>query len=314
MNWKTRLALIALCAACSKDKFDVTKPASVNSNNITLAYEKGLREMKDQNYLEATAIFEYLRNNYPYSQYAALSELALADMQYQRDEYLTAANAYADFVKAHPSHPKADYAAFRVGLCYYQEKPGDWWILPPSYERDQTPVRQALDAWNKFVVSYPKSEYVTKARDLINDCRQRLAAHDRYVAEFYAKREAWRGAAGRWLAIADNFGDLDEGKLRGESLWRAAVAWRNANDLPDERNALLRLVQESPRDPHRAQAETMLRHLPADAPRPLEKAPATELPSPPERPQAGPAPGEAPGAQPIPAPDPKPQEPSQPPK
>src|SRR5260370_40411132 len=227
MNWKTRLAVIALCAACAKDKFDVTKPAAVNASGISLAYEKGLKEMKDQNYLEATGIFEYLRNNYPYSQYAALAELALADMQYQRDEYLAAANSYADFVKAHPSHPKADYAAFRVGLCYYQEKPSDWWILPPSHERDQTPVKQALDAWNKFVVSYPKSEYVTKARDLINDSRQRLAAHDRYVAEFYAKRDAWRGAAGRWLSIADNFGDLDQGKLRGESLWPPALARRN---------------------------------------------------------------------------------------
>jgi len=274
MKWKTRQLVLALAlgAACSSDKFDTTKPAGVNQANIGDAYNKGLKEMKDQNYLEATSIFEFVRNNYPYSQYAALSELALADMAFERDENLAAANAYADFVKAHPSHPKADYASFRVGLCYYNEKPSDWWFLPPSFEKDLTPVKQALDAWNKFLVSYPKSEYVTRARDLINDCRLRLAAHDRYVAEFYAKRGGWRGAAGRWLSIADNYGDLQEGRVRGESLRNGAVAWGEAKDPAAERSALQRLVQESPRDPHRAEAEKLLQQIPAEAPAPQEGA------------------------------------------
>jgi len=267
MNWKIRTLLLLLCAACAKDKFDITKPpTSATQAKVGEAYEAALKEMKAQNYLEATSIFEHIKNTYPYSQYAPLSELALADMQYERDEFLAAANAYGEFVKAHPSHPKADYAAYRVGLSHYQEKPSDFFLLPPSYERDQTPLKLALDAWNKFVVSYPKSELTTKARDLMNDCRQRLAAHDRYVAEFYGNHEAWRGAAGRWLAIADGYGDLDEGRVRGESLWRAALAWRNAQDPADERNALQRLLQESPRDPHRAEAETMLKQIPADAP------------------------------------------------
>jgi outer membrane protein assembly factor BamD len=229
--------------------------------------------MKDKNYQEATSILEYLKNNYPYSQYAALSELALADMQHEQDNHAAAANAYADFVKAHPSHPKADYAAFQLGLSHYEDRPSDFWLLPPSYEKDQTPLKQALDAWNKFVVSYPKSEFVTKARDLIGDCRQRLAAHDRYVAEFYSKREAWRGAAGRWLALADTYGDLDGGKVRGDALWRAAFALQSAHDISGERNTLVRLVQESPNDPRRTQAIAMLKQLPADAPAPLEKAP-----------------------------------------
>ena len=215
-------------------------------------------------------------------------------------------------IKAHPSHPRAAYAAFRVGLAYFEDKPSDLWFLPPSYERDQTPVKQALDALNRFVVSYPKSEFVTRARDLINNCRQRLAAHDRYVANFYEKHEGWRGAAGRWLAIADSYGDLEEGKLRGDSLWHAAQAWRNARDPADERVALLRLMQEAPRDPHRAQAEQLLKEIPAPAPVPPPATPekAGEVPSPPERPQAGPAPGEAAGAHPIPAPEPKPIEPA----
>jgi outer membrane protein assembly factor BamD len=280
------LAALLLCAACAKDKLDVTKPPTAqDKSNVSRTYERAIEEKKNQNYLDATAIFEYIKNNFPYSQYAALSELALADMQFDRDEHAASAAAYQDFVKAHPSHPKADYAAFQVGMSYYLEKPSDIFFLPPSYEKDQTPIRQALEAWNKMVVSYPKSDYVTKARDKINECRERLMAHDRYVAEFYTKHEGWRGAAGRWLSIADNFGDLQDGKVRGDSLWRAAQAYQKAKDPGDERSTLQRLVQESPNDPHRAQAEALLKQIPAEAPKTsVEKPPQTEPVKPPPNP------------------------------
>jgi outer membrane protein assembly factor BamD len=258
--------VLALCAACAsgKDSVDLTKPLTgAAASDAAKAYEKGMTEKREKNYLEATRYFEAVRSGFPYSQFAALSELAIADMDYDRDEYTAAAHAYQDFVKSHPSHPKADYAAFRVGLANYEDKPGDFFMLPPSYERDQAPVRGALEALQRFVVAYPKSEYVTRARDLINDCRQRLANHDRYVVGFYWKKKAWLGAAARLISIADTYGDLDNGKLRSDSLWRAAVAYQLANDAKDQRETLQRLAQEAaPGDPHRAYAEQMLKSLP----------------------------------------------------
>ena len=307
---KLRLATIVLCGMACAHQADLTKPIPGDAaKNGAAAYEAANRERKDQNYVTAAAMYESVRANYPYSQYAALSELALADMAFERDDYNAAATAYQDFVKAHPSHPKADYAAFRVGLARFEDKPGDWWLLPPSYEKDQTPVRQALDALNKFVASYPRSEYVTRARDLISECRHRLAAHDRYVADFYEKHAAWRGAANRWLSLADTYGDLDGGKMKGTSLWQAANAFQKANDPARERAALQRLLQESPSSPHRAQAVAMLKTLPeaaeprpspatpsrpdAENPRPITPAETPAAPG--QRPQAAPGPGEIPG-------------------
>jgi outer membrane protein assembly factor BamD len=294
------MAVLGMVVACSHGK-DATKPASGDAaKNGAAVYAQAQQERKDQNYLQAQTLFEAVRANFPYSQYAALSELALADMAFDRDDYGAAATAYQDFVKAHPSHPKADYAAFRVGLARYEDKAGDWFILPPSYERDQTPVRQALDAFNKFVLSYPKSEFVTRARDLINDCRQRLASHDRYVAGFYEKHEAWRGAANRWLTLADTYGDLEGGKVKGSSLWRAAEDYRKANDPGRERAALQRLVQESPTDPHRGEAQAMLSKLPAEEPKPANATvPNPEGSSTRTAPEAAPPPGVPPSTPPL---------------
>ena len=272
---------LALCAACAggKDSVDLTKPVTgAEAANAEKAYNRGLQERKDKNYLEAVRYLEYVRNNFPYSQFAGLSELAIADMSFERDDWSAAATQYQDFAKSHPSHPKADYAAFRAGLARWEDRPSDLWFLPPSSEKDQAPLRSALDALQRFVLSYPKSEYVPRARDLIADTRERLARHEQYVADFYWKRNAWKGAAGRLIGLADNYGDLQGGKLRSDSLWRAGEAYRNLNDPANERKVLQRLVQEAPAGEHAREAQARLNQLPSPTPTEPQPAKPTEPP------------------------------------
>jgi outer membrane protein assembly factor BamD len=302
------LALVlggALACASGKNDVDITKPVSgAEASNAGKAYEKGMSERGTQNYLEATRYFEFVKNNFPYSQYAALSELAIADMNYDRSEWTQAATNYADFVKSHPSHPQAAYAAYRVGLAHWQDRPSDFFLFPPVHEKDLLPVRLALEGFQRFLASYPKSEYVPQAQISANQAREVLAAHERYVAEYYAKHNEWRGAAGRYLTMADSFGDLRDGRMRGEALRLAAQAYHNADDLADERTTLVRLVQEAPEDPHRADAEKRIAQIPADLKPPeLEplllpgqerkprkvSAPTGPVPSPAEVPQTAPA-------------------------
>ncbi|HEX9603784.1 MAG TPA: outer membrane protein assembly factor BamD [Myxococcales bacterium] len=278
-NWIAAVGL-ALCAcAGGKDSVDLTKPVTgAEATNAEKAYSRGLQERKDKNYLEAVRYLEYVRNNFPYSQYAALSELAIADMSFERDDWSAAATQYQDFVKSHPSHPKADYAAFRAGLARWEDRPSDLWFLPPSSEKDQAPLRSALDALRRFVLSYPKSEYVPRARDLIADTRERLARHEQYVVDFYWKRNAWKGAAGRLIGLADNYGDLQGGKVRSDSLWRAGEAYRNLNDPANERKVLQRLVQEAPAGEHAREAQGRLEQLPSPTPTEPQPARPTEPP------------------------------------
>jgi outer membrane protein assembly factor BamD len=309
-HWTAAISL-ALCAACAggKDSVDLTKPVTgAEASNADKAYNRGLQERKDKNYLEAVRYFEYVRNNFPYSQFAGLSELAIADMSFDREDWSAAATQYLDFVKSHPSHPKADYAAFRAGVARWEDKPSDFWLLPPSSEKDQGPLRSALDALQRFVLSYPRSEYVPRARQLIADTRERLAKHEQYVADFYWKKKAWKGAAGRLVVLADNYGDLHGGKVRTDSLWRAGVAYRNLNDPANERKVLQRLVQEAPDGEHARDAQARLRQLPAGQPAsqtPEQKttqqpAPGQKLEAPPPAVQGtAPVPPEA---QPVPGP------------
>jgi outer membrane protein assembly factor BamD len=319
MTNRTRILAVALalCAACAggKDSVDITKPVTgAEASNAERAYKRGLQEKKDKNYLEAIRYLEYVRNNFPYSQFAALSELAIADMGFEREDWASSATQYQDFVKSHPSHPKADYASFRAGLARWEDRPSDFWLLPPSWEKDQVTLRNALDALQKFLVSYPKSEYVPKARELVTDVRQRLAKHEEFVVEFYWKKKAWKGAAGRLVGLADNFGDLNGGKMKPDALWRAGEAYRNLHDEVGERKVLQRLVQEAPNSAQARQAHSRLAQIPGapallaapdqkattePAPGPLQEAPAAATQGPVVPPGGGSTSGAPTGAVPL---------------
>jgi outer membrane protein assembly factor BamD len=306
------LLCAALCAcASSGNNVDITKPITGEaSTNAEKAYRKGLEEKSSSGYLEATRYFEWVRNNFPYSQYAALSELALSDMAFERDDFTGSAVSYGEFVKSHPSHPKADYASFRVGLSHFSDRASESFLLPPAHEKDQGPVRLALESFQKFLRAFPKSGLVTEARRLSDECRERLAAHERYVADFYWKKQAWKGAAGRYLSIADTYGDLRNGSVKAEALWRAGESLAQAGQQDEEREVLERLLAETTQTERRRDAQTRLAEL--QRLKALPKPSPAPAPAPDGKTDAAPAPAAPPPAAPAPAPADKPSAPPPP--
>jgi outer membrane protein assembly factor BamD len=139
---------------------DVTKPITY-SLTAKQNYEKGLAELKDENYPEAQKYFQFVKQKFPFSKFAVLAELAIADTQFSRGNYTESVDSYKAFIRLHPTHEKVEdgYAAFRVGQCYFKDMPDDIWLLPPSYEKDQSAVNDALRELDDFRKRYPDSKY-----------------------------------------------------------------------------------------------------------------------------------------------------------
>ena len=123
------------CAGSDEEGKPVTYSLTAKQN-----YEKGLAELKDENYPEAQKYFQFVKQKYPFSKYAVLAELALADSQFARGNYTEAIDSYKSFARLHPTHEKVEdgYIAFRIGESYVKDMPEDVWLLPPSYEKDQS--------------------------------------------------------------------------------------------------------------------------------------------------------------------------------
>jgi len=127
-------------------------------------------------------------------------QLTLADAFYLDGgllNYGEALNAYRSFLTFFPSHPRADYAQFMVGMSQFEQ------VLAP--DRDQTLTKKALIELNKVEALFPFSDYVLEARKVMQACRDQLAEHERVVGMFYQRRKAWEAAIDRYRKLMAAF-------------------------------------------------------------------------------------------------------------
>jgi outer membrane protein assembly factor BamD len=245
------LGLSILAAACAHGSLAGDRSAKSAEED----YKAGEAELKSKNHLEAQKLFDRVRTKYPYSKYAALAELRIADGKFAQDKLIEAADAYQTFVKMHPNHEEVDYAAFRVGLARWKDAPGEFILFPPSYERDQTSVIGAITALEDFIKSYPGSQLIPEAKKVLSEAKGRFADRDWYVAEFYRKRNRWPGVAMRLEHLVREY----PGSAReSEALLRLAEAYLEMNERFRAQQALQQLVVKHPQDPRRAEAEKLL--------------------------------------------------------
>ena len=162
--------------------------------------EKGMEYFDDEDYYDALKAFSTLKERYPYSRYAILAELKVADAHFHRKEYAEAIAAYADFLQLHPKNDAIPYVLYQIGECYYKQ------LL--SEDRDQTPTRLAISAFQRLLKEHPNSTYANTAKERIQDCRKLLAQHELYVATFYFKSELYEAALGRFEGLLASYKDV----------------------------------------------------------------------------------------------------------
>jgi outer membrane protein assembly factor BamD len=190
------LAFLAAAPAGCATSDDASKPVTY-SLTAKQNYEKGMAELKDEEYAEAQKYFQFVKQKYPFSKYAVLAELALADSQFARGNYNEAIDSYKTFARLHPTHDKVEdgYVAFRIGESYFKDMPDDIFLLPPSYEKDQSAVMDALRELADFSRKFPDSKYLKPAGQLRQKVLQRLVDHEVYVARFYLRSDHPNAAA-----------------------------------------------------------------------------------------------------------------------
>lgn len=174
-------------------------------------YQRGLELLEGQrvflffhdvNYPSAIEHFQEVIDNYPYSDYATLAELKIADVHFQQGNYEEAASYYQDFVELHPTHPQVPYAIFRHGMCSF-EQIGD-------VGRDQTLTLDALAQFRVLLDRYPNSEFADDARVRLSQAVDRLARHDIEVGNFYYRRGDYHAAAQRYRQALEMYPDHSE--------------------------------------------------------------------------------------------------------
>lgn len=176
------------------------------AGNVEACMERGERAFRAQAWLESIAYFRHVTQQFSYSVgMTARAELRLADIAFERGRWAEARGYYRNFVRFHPRHEQVEYAGFRVGLCAFKAIPGSLWVEPPGEERDQAETRNARQQMQEFLQRHPSSPLAAQASDVVAKCEERLAAHELYVAGFYAQRGQWKGVLLRTAGLVEKY-------------------------------------------------------------------------------------------------------------
>src|ERR1051326_9611546 len=80
---RTLLILVLAVASCGGKSGTAAVDYSVSAQKN---YEKGLKELDNKDWIAASKYFGFIKSRFPYSKYAVLAELRLADAEFGRSE------------------------------------------------------------------------------------------------------------------------------------------------------------------------------------------------------------------------------------
>jgi outer membrane protein assembly factor BamD len=252
------ISMLALACACGANKGTAAVQYSVSAQRN---YEKGEKELDTKDWIAASKYFSFIKSRFPYSKFAVLAELRLADAQFGAEQYLEAIDSYRLFIKFHPTHEMVanGYASYKIGEAYYKQLPSDFWLFPPSYEKDQSSVEDAGNELKSFLDKYPDSPYRQRAKDIVVAVGKRLADHEWYVARYYWDRKKPMGTVLRLRRLLERYRGVG---YDIEALWLLGRAYV-AVGMPDRAKLTWsELVARFPQSPRADEAKTAIASLP----------------------------------------------------
>ncbi len=184
------LCLLASCGGSkSKDSY-VERP-------VEELYNTAMDQMASGDFKKASASFDEVERQHPYSVWATKAQLMSAYALYQGNKYDESVIAADRFIQLHPGHRDVAYAYYLKALDYY--------IQIEDVGRDQKTTAQALAALNEVIRRFPDSRYARDAHLKIDLARDHLAGKEMTIGRWYESRGTYLSAVNRFKVVVDQY-------------------------------------------------------------------------------------------------------------
>ncbi len=230
--------------------------------------------LKAGNFEQARKEFQKLKTKYPFSRFATLAEVGIADTHFQGGKYLIAIDAYKLFVKLHPTHPKAGYAAYMAAYSYDKLRPWDWFLVPPSHQKDSSTTKQAIKSYKEYISEYPTHKNVKLAKQRLKVCLKNMGMHEMHVGRFYKRRGKHRAVVWRMDYLLKTYPGVG---LDAEARFLRAEALLNLKRYDKVKVAVAELVKKHPKVKYANLGRSLLGKIPNSPATPRKSPPATDV-------------------------------------
>jgi outer membrane protein assembly factor BamD len=185
---------LAMSAACGSTVRNTVPPGTPQPDQFL--FERGNEALKERKWLTAREFFKQVTETYTQSPVRPDAKLGVGDTylgEGTAEALVLAINEFQEFLAFYPTHPRADYAQYKLGMAHHRQMRGA--------ERDQTETKAAIKEFETFVARYPNSSLMPEVEEKLRESRDRLSESDFQVGRFYYRINWFPGAIDRLTAL-----------------------------------------------------------------------------------------------------------------
>lgn len=174
----------------------------LKSNNLDYKLTKAKEYYNNGKYDKAIPLFEELIPLYKGT--VSINEIyyLYAMSHYEEASFIIASFHFKNIHDSYPLSPYAEECLYMTAFCDYKMSAG--------VQLDQTYTTKAIDGFQLFINSYPNSDKITEANQMIEQLRRKLEIKALNAAELYLKMKLYKAAATSFSNILIDFPDTKD--------------------------------------------------------------------------------------------------------
>jgi outer membrane protein assembly factor BamD len=191
----TLILTVAFVSACASTNGRRAVPPGTSQPDQFL-FEKGTDALNAKKWLTAREYFKQVTETYTQSPVRPDAKLGIGDTylgEGSGEALVLAIAEFQEFLSFYPTHPRADYAQYKIGLAHFRQ------MRAP--QRDQTETRDAIREFDTFIARYPNSTLLPDVKDRLREAKDRLSEAEFEVGRFYYRIHWYPGAIDRLSAL-----------------------------------------------------------------------------------------------------------------
>ena len=195
----TRLAWVLVATAvaasgCAPTVRNSLPPGTAQPDQYL--FERGTAALNEKKWLNAREFFKEVTETYTQSPYRPDAKLGVGDTylgEGTAEALVLALNEFQEFLAFYPTHARADYAQYKVGMTHHRQM--------RAAGRDQTETRAAVASFEAFLTRYPNSKLRPDVEARLREAKDRVGEHEYGVGRYYYSVRWYPAAIERWKAL-----------------------------------------------------------------------------------------------------------------
>ncbi len=149
----------------------------LNGEDITVKYTTAEKLYSEGEFSKASKLFEQILPYYRGKPQAERLTFFLANCYFEIKDYYSADFQFENFIKSFPNSDKVIEAEFLAAKSCY--------LTSPKYSLDQTETQNAISKLDQFLLSHPKSEFITEVNTMYKELEQKIEKKTFEIAKLY---------------------------------------------------------------------------------------------------------------------------------